>query len=306
MSRNVTNMAASVHARLKNEARAAGRPFNEMLHYYAMERFLYRLAQSAHAERFILKGALLLRSFDAAATRPTRDIDLLGHGDSSADHLVSVVRDCCRVAVEDDGMRFDPDSVSGRDIRPEAPYDGCRIKFKGYLGTARVPMQVDVGFGDVVVPGPIWIEYPELLDLGSPHVKAYSLETAVAEKFQAMVDLGEMNSRMKDYYDLWWLSEHKAFDGARLAEAVRATFSRRKTALPATDPVGLTGEFASEDSQAQWKAFTRRTRLQDTAPALPQVIEAARAFLMPPTQAITKDRSFDKHWPAGGPWTSSS
>jgi hypothetical protein len=304
MSRNVKNMAHSVHARLKNEARATERPFNELLQYYAMERFLYRLGQSPHTDQFVLKGALLLRARgDALATRPTRDIDLLRHGHSTTEHLADVMRSCCTVEVEDDGMRFDPDTVASSEIRPEAVYEGSRIKFEGYLGSARVHLQVDVGTGDAVVPGPVWIDYPGLLDFHVPRLRAYTLESAVAEKYQAMVDLGLLNSRMKDYFDVWWLAEQRDFGGLPLAKALRATFARRDTSLPAGPPDGLTDAFADEATRNQWNTFLKRARLEDTAPSLPQVIAAIRTFLMPPTKALQEEGAFESHWPAGGPWS---
>jgi hypothetical protein len=229
--RNLTNVAASVHDRLLNRARETERSFNELLQYWAIERFLFRLAQTPHAkEDFVLKGALLLQARGAATGRPTRDIDLLRRGGpAEAEHLVEVVRACCRVDVADDGMRFDPESIEAEQISRDAEYEGVRIRFRGYLGNARAPMQLDVGVGDALVPGPVAVEYPELLDYGKPRLRGYTLESLIAEKFQVLVSWAEANTRMKDFYDLASLAGRFPFDGARIAGALSATFERRGT-----------------------------------------------------------------------------
>ena len=301
--RELKNVAASVHARLLNEARTSGRPFNELLQYYAMERFLYRLSRSPYVERFVLKGALLLRTHNADQARPTRDIDLLGHGSSRVARLVEIVRDCLHLDVPDDGMYFDPESVQGKEISQKAKYQGVRIQFKGRLGNAQTPMQLDVGFGDAVVPGPIWIAYPELLDFGAPRLLGYTLESAIAEKFQAIVYLDMTNTRMKDFYDIWLLAQRFSFEGERLSNAIRTTFRRRTTPLPAGPPPALTTAF-SEDAtrQQRWRAFLRKARLQTEDVTLEAAIEQIRAFLMPPTTTLAEERSFRMIWLPGGPW----
>jgi len=199
-----TRMAASVHARLLNKAReSAARPFMELLQYYGMEKFLLRMSRSEYAKEFILKGALLLRTTGISEIRPTQDIDLSRETAQTIEELENMVRDCCQIKVEEDGLTFDPDTVKGEDIREDQAYKGVRIKFLGKLGNARIPMQIDIGFGDVVSPSPLWIEYPVLLDGDSPNLLAYTLESAIAEKYQAMVHLDMANSRMKDFYDIW-------------------------------------------------------------------------------------------------------
>jgi len=174
MTRNLSNVPASVHDRLLNQARDTGRPFNELLQYYGIERFLYRLAQTEHAQHFILKGALLLRTMGSAETRPTRDIDLLGQGPPAEERLLSVVREAMQANVPEDGMTYDPDTLESTGIAETAEYNGVRLTFRGFLGTARVPMQIDIGFGDPVVPGPTRITYPQLLDYGSPRLLGYT------------------------------------------------------------------------------------------------------------------------------------
>jgi len=196
------NMAASVHARLTDIARRTDRPFQELLQYYAMERFLYRLSKSPHAARFVLKGALMLRVWDAPMARPTKDIDLLGRLENSLENGSTVVRELCALEVEPDGLVFRPATVKSERIREDADYEGVRTRFDGLLARARMAMQLDVGIGDVMVPGPVEIAYPTLLDMPAPRLKGYPRETAIAEKFEAMVKLGTLNSRMKDFYDI--------------------------------------------------------------------------------------------------------
>ena len=202
----IKNMAASIRARLSNIARETDRPFQEVLQYFAMERFLFRLSRSPYAGRFVLKGALMLRVWGAPSSRPTKDMDLLGHMDNDVGALVAVVQQVCRSEVEPDGLVFDATSVTGAKIKEDAEREGARIRFLCQLDNARVSMQIDVGFGDVVIPPAMDAEYPVLLDLPAPRLRVYPKETLVAEKFQAMVFLGRLNSRMKDFFDIWLLA----------------------------------------------------------------------------------------------------
>ncbi len=253
------NVAASVHQRLLNRARSEGRPFDELLQYFVLERFLYRLGRSPYAERFVLKGALMFHAWHGPLARPTRDVDLLGHGASDVASVVRVVGEICGTPVpEDDGLRFHAESLAGESISEAAEYQGVRVHVLATLGNARIRFQVDVGFGDALVPGPVPVSLPGLLALPDPKVQGYTRESAIAEKFQAMVYLGEINSRMKDFYDVWWLATHFAFEGPLLSRAIRETFQRRGTALP-VDPVAITGAFAAlPGKQTQWSAFIRR------------------------------------------------
>jgi len=199
--RPLANVAESVHRRLLTRAQKEGRPFNELLQHYAIERFLYRIGCSRHAEKLLLKGALLLRVWYIPMARPTMDIDLLGQTAGKPEALVAILRECMTIEVEDDGMMYDPESITTEAITLDADYQGWRIRFKASLGNARVTMQVDVGVGDVVYPAPIWVDYPVLLDQPVPHLLAYTPENAIAEKYQAMVELDKANSRMKDFHD---------------------------------------------------------------------------------------------------------
>jgi hypothetical protein len=295
-------MAASVRQRLQNAARNTNRPFQEMLVYYAMERFLYRLARSPHAGQFVLKGALLLRAWNAPASRPTKDIDLLGHMENTVDAVVPILRAVCSQQVEPDGLVFHADTVAGTAIKEDADYAGVRVTFFATLQNARVAMQVDIGFGDVLTPAAAATDYPTLLDFPAPRLKSYNRETAVAEKFEAMVKLGLANSRMKDFYDVWLLSRQFDFDGPALAAAVSRTFANRKTAV-VPSPFALTPAFAADaGKQTQWRAFVRKSRLEDAPAELQEVVDALGAFLLPLAGAIDGGSAFDRTWRAPGPW----
>jgi len=297
-----TDVAASVRGRLENQAKATDRPFAEVLQYFAMERFLYRLARSPHAEKFVLKGALMLVAWRAPEFRPTRDIDFLAKMPNDVDSVTSTIRDVCGQAVEDDGLVFDAGSVQGKLIKEDADYEGVRVTFLGHLKRSRASMQIDVDFGDVIVPGPSLSDYPTILDFAAPRLLGYSRETTVAEKFEAMVKLAELNSRMKDFFDIWLLSRQFDFDGSTLSEAVRRTFANRGTQIAAS-PVAWTAEFASDAAKrTQWAGFLRKSRLQNAPASLMEVASAVRLFLQPVAQANESGSSFEMNWKAPGPW----
>jgi len=274
-------LARSVQVRLARHAKTIGVDPNLVLTRYAVERFLYRLSRSPYVDRFVLKGALLLLAWLGETLRPTRDADLLGFGDLSDDALIQIFADVCGVEVEPDAMMYFGDSVRLEPIRMEDAYGGRRVTLQAEIGAARLRIQVDIGIGDVVTPAPEWLEYPSLLDLPRPRLRAYSRETVVAEKLHAIVFLGSRNSRMKDYFDLRALAREGALDVRLLGEAIAATFERRLTALPVDVPLGLSDEFAHDTAkQAQWKAFLGKNRLE--APTLNEVIVEVRCFVMEP------------------------
>lgn len=300
--RQLKNIAHSVHDRLLNQAHQTGRPFRELLQYFAMERFLYRLAQSPHAEKFVLKGALMLTVWEAPSQRSTMDVDLLGQLDNDIGFIVGVVKEICSVDVEPDGLVLKADSVQGERVIEAAEYEGVRVRFSGKLGSAQVLMQVDVGFGDVVVPQAKVVEYPALLDFPAPRLRGYSRESYVAEKFEAMVKLGIANSRMKDFYDLWLLSRQFDFDGETLASALKQTFVRRATGV-VPEPVALTKEFAQDPGkQLQWRGFIRKDQIAEVPAELGEVVAVLAGFLRPPARAVASNKPFRKHWRAPGPW----
>ncbi len=294
------NMSASVRQRLLNRARSDHRPFNELLQYYAMERFLYRLSQSVHADRFILKGALMLRVWRSPELRPTMDIDMLGRTSNEEADIVAQIQDILTVDVETDGLAFDPDSIQTERITEDADYEGIRIRFLCALGTARINMQIDIGFGDIVYPEPEESDLPTMLNFPAPRLLCYSRESSIAEKLEAMVKLGMLNSRMKDFYDIWLLSRQFDFDGAKLAEAIRLTFERRGTELPA-EIEAFTESFI-EAKQTQWAAFRKRLG-QDHVPASFRKIAASvDSFLSPIVVVLSSGRPIPTNWAAPGPW----
>jgi hypothetical protein len=220
------------------------------------------LSSSPHADRFVLKGAMLVSIWGGGRYRVTRDVDLLKFGSSEVDHIETLFREVCEAPVDvADGLTFDPDSVRAQAIREPNEYDGVRVKMTAFLDRAQIPVQVDVGFGDAITPSPEVIELPGFLDLPRTRFRAYPKETVVAEKFQAMVALGIANTRMKDFYDVWFLATSFAFKGPSLASAVKATFACRRTGLPEDTPATLTTQFHDDDDkQRQWAAFLARRR----------------------------------------------
>lgn len=281
MSNAHAGLAQSVQVRLVRHAKDLGVDPNLVLTRYAVERFLYRLSRSAHAEKFVLKGALLLLAWLGETVRPTRDADLLGFGELSDEALVRIFREVCGVEVEPDAIAFDAGSVAVSTIREEDAYGGKRVVAQARLGAARLKVQVDVGIGDAVTPAPQWIEYPGLLDLPRPRLLAYPRETVLAEKLHAMVLFGLRNSRMKDYFDVYALLREGRLEAAGLGSAIAATFERRRTALPDRTPAGLSEAFTGDAAKrAQWKAFLEKNRLK--APSLEEVVAEIRAGLEAP------------------------
>lgn len=301
----IGNTAASVRDRLLKLARQRGEEFQLILTRYGLERLLYRLSQSEYRNRFILKGAMLFTLWDDQMHRPTRDVDFLGLGDSGEATLREIFRNLCDLPVEDDGLVFLADSVRVESIRDATEYGGTRVVLLGELAGARIPIQADIGFGDAVTPEPEQVEYPTLLRYPAPRLRAYPRETVVAEKYQALVNLGMANSRMKDFYDLWIMAHQFEFDGRTLSEAVRNTFERRQTPLPKQTPFGLSSAFyGDQQKNLQWNAFLRKGMLLSTSipPLLKEVCHLLETFLMPPTQALEDNQTFTGQWQPGGPW----
>jgi len=298
------NIPASIRARLLNISRPTGEDFNLTLVRYAVERFLYRLSQSRYAANFILKGAMLFTVWTSKPHRPTQDLDLLGIGDMSDENLQAVLNDIISTKVTEDGLEFLGDSMTIAEIREGQTYQGKRVKLTGRIGKTRIRLQIDIGLGDVVVPEPRTVDYPALLDLPAPRIRAYSIETAVAETLEAMISLGAINSRMKDFYDLWFMSQRFSFDGTTLSGAITATFKRRKTELHEQTPSVLTSEFIHDTlKQGQWQSFVQRAELSDSAPEFAEVIERLNRFLSPHLQAAAKNKKLALYWEPGGPWS---
>jgi predicted nucleotidyltransferase component of viral defense system len=294
-------MAQSVKERLLTIAKARREELEQVLVRYAAERLLYRLSVSKHREDFILKGAMLFIAWEGMPHRVTRDIDLLGFGDDSVERVESVVRNLCELQVEEDGLVFDPDSVKAEEIRALDEYGGVRVTLVAKLGTATIRTQVDVGFGDAVTPRPEELEFPTLLDFPKPKLRAYPVETVVAEKLVTIIELGMANSRMKDYFDLLYLSRSREFDGALLAKALRATAERRGVSIPESDPFGLSREFGEDTAKRrQWAAFGTRTQLAQEWADLSAVVKAISGFLLPVLRSARSEATPPSKWSSGG------
>ena len=275
--------AHSIRQRLKNKADELGLEFQQILQYYAIERFLYRLSMTEWSGQLIVKGATMLRVWDGAVARPTRDIDFLSRISSAEVTLKDVISDCIEAEVFEDGLHWEqvdsaePVTIAGR-------YPGQRLKIRGNLHGARFVLSIDVGLGDATEPEPGWVDYPVLLDNPAPRILTYAPETAIAEKFEAIVHLGLVNSRMKDYYDIWMLGRSAQISPSDLVAAVKATFARRNTPIPEEPPEGLAEAFqAQETSRQQWKAFAARLRESGISvpEELSEVIRSINALLMP-------------------------
>jgi len=294
------NVAASIRQRLKNQSNKDKRPFNELLQYYAMERFLYRLSQSAHAEIFILKGALMLRAWQSPEVRPTMDIDMLGRTSNDEGSIITQIKDIISVESEPDGLIFDTDSIRAERITEDADYEGIRVRFVGSLDGAQIHMQIDIGFGDIVHPEAVMTELPTILDSPIPKLLCYSRESAIAEKFEAMLKLGELNSRMKDFYDIWLLSRQFNFKGEDLTEAIRLTLSHRGTTIP-TDITAFSKEFV-DAKQVQWAAFSKRLGQEHVPTNFSDIVSAVEAFIQPVASAIASESEAPSTWKSPDTW----
>lgn len=298
-----SNVAASVQQRLLDKSRKEGEDYQLLLTRFALERYLYRLGLSPHKEKFILKGAMLFPLWGGELHRPTRDLDLHGRGESGVAHLEEVFREICLVGGEDDGLKFLPETVRGKEIREDQEYDGVRIQLESRLIAARITLQIDIGFGDAVVPDPIETQYPTILDFSAPRIRVYPRELVVAEKYHALVVLGIANSRMKDFFDLWILAGKFSFDGRTLCQAIEATFTRRRTSVPVEIPMELSEEFCDDPrKQTQWRAFLRKGRFADELLSIGEVVSSLREFLIPPSAAISRKEGFEFRWHPAGPW----
>jgi predicted nucleotidyltransferase component of viral defense system len=296
--------AASARQRLLNLAHQQHLDFQDVLRRYAIERLLYRLSQSEYANQFILKGAMLFTLWSGTPQRATQDLDLLGSGESSIAHFEEIFRRLCQLELEEpDGLEWQPDLLKIQQMREEEHYQGLRVHLVARLAVARIAVQIDIGFGDAVTPGPVVISFPTLLRFPAPQVRSYPRETVVAEKFQVMVALELVNSRIKDFYDLWVLARHFEFDGPTLCRALKATFERRRTPLPTAPPVAFTSAFAQDrEKQRLWLAFLRKNQLESGEVMLSDVLALLEQFLLPPAAAQALGQPFTLHWPVGGPW----
>lgn len=303
MKKEIKNIEASVKAQLQNKAKETNRPFAEVLQYYGMERFLYRFSKSKYADKFVLKGALLFAVWQIPDRRTTLDIDFLARFDNEVSAIEKVMKDVCETAVEPDGLKFDSESVKGAKIKEDADYEGVRVKFTGFLDRARIPMQIDMGFGDIVYPKTKVIDYPVILDFPKPHLNGYPQESVISEKFEAMIKLGLLNSRMKDFYDIWLMTRQFEFKGANIASAIKKTFNNRKTEIPNKKPL-FADEIYDEksDRQTLWSAFLKKGDIQHAPKTLSETAKAIERFLIEPILALNGNVAFDKTWKSPKGW----
>jgi predicted nucleotidyltransferase component of viral defense system len=302
MKEPVKNTAASILARLMNQTEILERPFAEVLQYYAMERFLYRLSKTKYADKFILKGGLLFYAWNLSLRRPTRDIDFRGYVSSKSKDLLKIIKEVIAEPAPEDGIIFDPQSVSVEETQIDADYQGIRVKLTALLERSRIPVQIDIGFSDELASKAETIEYPNILpNLKTVRMKGYPKEAVVAEKFHAMVRHAELNSRMKDYYDIWLIAETFEFKGLSVQKAIELTFKRRDTEIPGKRPLSLSAEFALA-SQSRWENFLNKMELEnDHVADFQSVIEKIWKFLEHPLQSsISKTRSTHNWLPRKG------
>jgi len=303
MKEPVKNIAASVLSRLRNQAEELNRPFAEVIQYFVMERFLYRLSKTNYANKFILKGGLLFYVWNLPLRRPTRDIDFRGYVSGNRTTLLKIINDVIAVSAPEDGLMFDSQSVSVEETQIDADYHGTRIKLIALLERARIPVQIDIGFSDELTSKAESIEYPNILpDLKTVRLKGYPKESVVAEKFHAMIRHGDLNSRLKDYYDLWLISETFEFDGISLQKAIEATFKKRDTEIPNDRPLSLSADFANT-SQTRWMIFLNKMELDHTdVDDFKNVLETIWEFLEHPVRSSLHHTKSTRKWKPRKGW----
>jgi len=300
--KKLINLETSVRRRLLNVSRERNEDFNLVLTRYATERFLYRLSASPYVDQFVLKGALLIGVWLEKTYRPTRDIDLMSYTENAPQRIVLIFQEICEIDVEPDAVTFDSGSVRVERMRGVLKFQGLRVHVRAHLENARIEIRIDLGFGDAIFPREIEIALPTILEFPQPVLKAYSTETVVAEKFEAMIALGFTNSRMKDFYDIWRLSSECDFNGELLIAAIEATLEKRKTHIFAWPPVALSDDFAGDPEKSkQWHAFLNRIGSAERID-LESLVLHLREFLIPLAAAAKDNVNFRRYWSAGGPW----
>ncbi len=297
MKKPVMNIPASILTRLRNQSDEMNRPFAEVLQYYAMERFLHRLSKTRYADKFVLKGGLLFYVWNLPLRRPTRDIDFHGYVSGDSKTLLKIVLEVLEVSSLEDGLVFGSKSISVEETQIDADYQGIRIKLIALLNRTRIPVQIDIGFSDELTSKAETIEYPNLLpDLETVQLKGYPKETVVAEKFHAMIKHGNLNSRMKDYYDLWLISETFGFEGKSLQKAIETTFKNRDTDLLTERPSSISAQFASVNN-ARWNNFLEKMNIETTESAdFAYIIERVWKFIEHPLHASIDKKLSSRRW----------
>jgi predicted nucleotidyltransferase component of viral defense system len=302
LRKEIVNLPASIQARLKNIAKDRGLPVQVILQHYALERFLYRLSQTDYKEDFVLRGGLIFAGWGIDLRRPTLDIDLLGYTTTATDSLERITREICKYPVEPDGLRFDLESIHGEDIMEIREYPGVRVKFDGYLGDVNIRMQIDFGFDDQITPNSIDIQYPTILDLPPPILYGYPYETLIAEKMQSLTILGDANTRMKDFYDIWLLSHQVELEGETLSAAILNTFKKRNTEIPRNLSEAISDKYAIRQEN-QWQAFLCNSNLdQKDIPNFEQVIAEIKKFIDPILSEASQGIRLISNWNPSGYW----
>jgi len=304
MNKTIANIQVSVHDRLLNISRETNAPYNEILQYYGIERFLYRLSKTKYINLFILKGGLTFYCLSIPSRRPTKDIDFRGFVSNDPEKLLQIIKEICQTDVANDGVEFDANSISVQETQIDADYTGMRIKLTAYLGKSIIPMQIDIGFSDVITPEIVELNYPVLLSTFSvPKVMAYPFETIVSEKFHAIIKIGELNTRAKDFYDIWLLSEVMNFDSLILEDAINKTFTKRKTKIPQERPYVLSREYGAL-SQKMWANFLKKSfdkKLTESSDFV-FIVERIWSFLQFPVSIYFTKEKAKKTWIPGKGW----
>lgn len=298
----IKNLGASIRQKLLNLAQQTKRPFNEVLTYYMIERFIHRLSKSPYKSRFVLKGALMFIVWDLSDTRPTRDIDLLGKTHNTAENIKQIIQEICCIECPEDAAIFMTDSVECEPIQEQNEYQGIRAYFNGQLSKAKTRMQIDIGFGDIVFPKPSNVNYPTMLGMTAPAILGYTPETLIAEKTHAMMRHGLRNSRMKDYFDVWMLSNQFVFEGAHLAEAIQKTFLQREMKINDAAAKIFDELIVDNSKKMQWKSFINNNVLTIVPDTFEEVIDRLKLFIQPIFECSSKEEQFGLSWQCPGPW----
>jgi predicted nucleotidyltransferase component of viral defense system len=296
MNKEKKNLAESVLHRLKNHAKATNRRTDELLRYFAIERFLYRLSLSQHSTKFFLKGGLMLKAWEISNHRTTLDIDLLGKTQNSLQNIDGIITDICNFEVALDGINYETTSIKLTEMQVNGEYHGVRVLFTAKMHSAKIPMQLDIGFSDLIFPEPLVIAYPTILDFPAPKLKGYTPESVIAEKFEAMMKLGLVNTRMKDFFDIWILSQQLSFTGESLQNAIKTTFEKRQTLLNSL-PDSINEIFYTDPThRTRWKQFLKNIESEEKNIELPKVINEIKEFLEPIVIASMNKQIFKKTW----------
>ena len=302
MSKPITNLPASIHDRLLNTSKNRGRPFTDLLQYYVIERFLYRLSISKYANQFVLKGAMAILQMDTTFPRATKDIDFLGYVENSIPFLETVFKEICIITVGDDGLVFIPESVVGVPIKANDEYPGVRIEFMANFGKSPVYLQADIGVADKIYPSARKKKYPSLVGHKGFNIKVYEPETMLAEKIQTLVHKGQINSRMKDTFDIWWIAANRQIKGLTLARAIKTTFTNRQTPLPGTLSFLEDGYYSQRQATA-WQSLVKRVYTSNIPPDLVTALAQIKPFLIPIMDALYQEVDFDRSWDPGSKWS---